>query len=84
MSEIQGELSNEIKKNSELAKNNSKAEKRCRELSSQLDDECKNVQVVQDQLLALNSKVKKLRESLGDAVSNYFILVHLSPCYTRL
>ncbi len=69
INEIQGELSNEVKKNSELAKNSAKAEKRARELASQLEDECKNVQIVQDQVLTLNGKVKKLREALGDAVS---------------
>ena len=61
-----------MKKNSELAKNCAKADKRAKELSAQLDDESKSLSVVQDQILTLNGKVKKLREALGDAVSKQY------------
>ena len=59
-----------MKKNSELAARCAKSEKRAKELSYQLDEEMKNVSILQDQVMSLNSKVKKLRENLGDAVSS--------------
>ena len=70
INQVEGELSNEVKKNGELSTRCAKAEKRAKEMSYQLEEEMKNVQVLQDQIMSLNSKVKKLRENLGDAVSD--------------
>ena len=69
INQVEGELSNEVKKNGELSTRCVKAEKRAKEMSYQVEEEMKNVQVLQDQVMSLNSKVKKLRENLGDAVS---------------
>ena len=66
---VEGELSAEIKKNTEIQKLQAKAEKRAKDLQAQLDDEQKSSQVLQDQMVQLNAKVKKLREGLGEAVS---------------
>ena len=68
-----------MKKNGELSTRCAKAEKRAKEMAYQLEEEMKNVQILQDQVMSLNSKVKKLRENLGDAVSSnsfgvYFIV----------
>ena len=42
-------------------------------MTYQLEEEMKNVQIMQDQVLSLNSKVKKLRENLGDAVRLFLL-----------
>lgn len=79
--ELEVDLDNETRRNSETMKNAKKTERRLKDMCQQQEEDQKNLQNFKDQVDRLNKKVKSTKSNQEEAVCPLSSVFVLSPAY---